>query len=94
MLPGFVRTELISGAPGPRWPPPSTPEQVADAVERAVATKQVNLYVPRIARLSALLPALLPRRVYEPVGKWFGLNTMFHGVDEQARQAYVDRVRA
>lgn len=92
ILPGFVRTELIAGAPGPRWPPPSTPEQVADAVLRAIDTKQVDLYVPRIARLSAVLPALMPRRFYEPLGKWFGLNTMFHGVDERARQAYVDRV--
>lgn len=92
ILPGFVQTELITGAPGPRWPPPAKPEHVAAAVLRAVDTGKVDLYVPRIARLSAVLPALLPRRVYEPLGKAFGLNTMFHGVDPSARKAYRERI--
>lgn len=94
VCPAFVRTELIAGAPGPRWPPPASPDDVGRTVVRALRTGKVDLYVPRIARLSAILPALLPRSIYEPVGKAFGLAQMFTGVDAAARQRYRDRVSA
>jgi len=92
VLPGFVRTELIEGAPGPLWPPPSAPEDVARAVSRALTTGRVDVYVPRIARLSVVLPALLPRRIYEPLGRLFGLTEMFRSVDARAREAYRARI--
>jgi NADP-dependent 3-hydroxy acid dehydrogenase YdfG len=93
VCPAFVRTELIAGAPGPRWPPPVAPEDVARAVSRCIRTGQVDVYVPRIARISAVLPAILPRRVVERIGKVFGLDQMFSGVDHGKRAAYRARMQ-
>ncbi|MEZ4316742.1 MAG: SDR family NAD(P)-dependent oxidoreductase [Myxococcota bacterium] len=92
VCPAFVRTELIQGAPGPRWPPPVAPEDVARAVSRVLRTGQVDAYVPRIARLSVILPAILPRSIVEPVGKLFGLTRMFSAIDHGARAAYSERI--
>jgi NAD(P)-dependent dehydrogenase (short-subunit alcohol dehydrogenase family) len=92
VCPAFVRTELISGAPGPRWPPPVLPDDVARAIVRALRTGAVEVYVPRIARLATVLPAVLPRRVVERLGELFGLTAMFSGTDPTKRAAYAARI--
>ncbi len=92
VMPALVRTELISGTGVPRYPPPVEPEDVADAVVNAVMTLKVDTFVPRIASLSTILPALLPRRVNEWLGEKFGLTDMFATVDPSARKAYRDRI--
>ncbi len=92
VCPAFVQTELIAGAPGPRWPPPVSPDDVARAVSRCIRTGQVDVYVPRIARISAVLPSILPRRVVEGIGRVLGLDRMFSGVDDGKRAAYRARM--
>lgn len=94
VCPALVRTELIAGAPGPRWPPPVAPEDVARAVSRCIRTGRVDVYVPRIARISAILPALLPRRAVEGIGRLLGLDQMFSHVDDTKRAAYRARMQA
>ena len=54
-------------------------------------TGKVDLYVPRLSRVSVVLPALLPRRVYEGLGRWFGIDSIFGDLDEKARAAYRSR---
>lgn len=92
VLPALVDTELIAGAGRPRYPPPLRPDQVADAVLRAIRQRRVEVYVPRFTRISAILPAILPRAIYERVGEAFGLGEMFAHVEADARAAYVRRV--
>lgn len=92
VCPAFVQTELISGAPGPRWPPPVLPDDVARAIVRALDTGAVEVFVPRIAKLTAILPAVLPRRVVERIGALLGLTAMFTGVNERERAAYSARI--
>lgn len=92
VCPAFVQTELISGTPGPRWPPPVLPDDVARAIVRALESRAVEVYVPRIARLAPVFQAVLPRRVSERLGSLFGLTRMFVGVDEAARAAYAARI--
>jgi short-subunit dehydrogenase len=92
VVPSLVRTELISGTGVPRFPPPIAPERVADAVWRVLATGAVDVYVPSIGRLGQVLPALVPRRVYEAVGRLFGIDRMFAHSDAHARQAYASRM--
>lgn len=93
VLPGFVDTELISGAGRPRWPPVVTVEQVAAATVDAIERDRVEVYVPRAAMLSALLPVLLPRFLVERVGRLLGVDRLFVDVDAQARAAYERRAR-
>jgi short-subunit dehydrogenase len=93
ILPALVDTELISGTGRPRYPPPVHPKDVADAVVRALRTGRVEIFVPRFSRLSVLLPALLPRRVYERIGRAFGVAEMFASVDEDGRASYRNRIR-
>lgn len=93
VLPAFVDTELISGTGRPRWPAPLRPEDVAQAVvRRALERRRVEVYVPRLARLSKILPAVLPRPVYERIGVAFGLADMFAQIDPAGRARYVQRV--
>ena len=92
VMPALVDTELISGTGRPRFPPPVKPAAVANAVLRALTTGKVEIFVPRFARLSAILPAILPRRVYERIGRAFGIADMFADVDEKGRASYKQRI--
>lgn len=92
VLPSFVRTELIAGAGVPRWPPVASPEDVAEAVLRALERGTAEVYVPRAARLAAVLPALLPRRLVEGVGRLLGVDRVFAEVDGEARAVYAARL--
>jgi len=92
VMPALVETELISGTGRPRFPPPVQPSDVADAVVRALRTGRVEIFVPRFARLSVILPALLPRRIYERIGRAFGVAEMFAQVDRDGRAAYRERI--
>ena len=92
VMPALVDTELISGTGRPTFPPPVTPEAVAKGVLRAVETGKVDVFVPRMARLSVIVPALFPRSLYERVGKFFNLDGMFQHVDDSAREAYRERI--
>lgn len=92
VLPSFVRTELIAGAGVPRWPPVASPEDVAEAVLRALERGTPEVYVPRSARLAAVLPALLPRRLVEAVGRVLGVDRVFAEVDGEARAGYAARI--
>jgi short-subunit dehydrogenase len=92
VMPGVVRTELIAGAGEPAWPPVAAPEDVAKAVADAIQTKQVDVYVPKVARISVILPAFLPRFALEWIGKKLKIDQMFANVDEKARAAYAKRI--
>lgn len=93
VMPSLVNTELASGARPLVWPPMVQPEDVANAVVRALKTAKVDLFVPRIARVAAVLPAILPRRLSERIGRILGSDSMFSDVDDHARRAYRDRAR-
>ena len=91
VCPALVNTQLISGAGRPRWPPVAQPEDVANATVDAIRHKKPDVYVPRFARLGAILPALFPRAVYERIGKLLFADRMFAKVDAKARAAYATR---
>jgi NAD(P)-dependent dehydrogenase (short-subunit alcohol dehydrogenase family) len=92
VLPSFVNTELTSGTGRVRYPPPVEPGDVAAAVVRALRYGLVDVYVPRFGKLGALLPALLPRRVVERIGRWFGVDRVFREIDHAGRAAYESRI--
>ena len=88
VMPAIVDTELTAGTRRLRWPPPLRPDQVAQATVRAILRDEVDVYVPRVTRLAVVLPALLPRRVYESMGRLFGIADVFEHTDDGARAAY------
>ena len=92
VMPALVDTELISGAGRPSFPPALTPAQVATGVLGALKYGRVEVYLPRFSRLSKILPALTPRSVYEPVGRFLGLDRMFSDVDQSKRSRYRERI--
>ncbi|MCB9686128.1 MAG: SDR family oxidoreductase [Alphaproteobacteria bacterium] len=94
IMPAIVDTELTSGTRSLRYPPRVRPEQVADAVVRALRTGRVDVFVPEFTRLTAVLPILLPRSVVERVGRWFGIDQVFAELDADARRAYDLRMDA
>jgi short-subunit dehydrogenase len=92
VLPSIVKTELTAGTRRMRYPPPVEAADVAAAVVECLRTGQVDVFVPRFSRISVILPALLPRRVVERIGEWFGVRDMFDQVDDGARAAYRARI--
>ena len=94
VCPSLVRTELIAGAGEPLWPKPVAPEDVAETVYQAIVHGRVDNFVPKAGRLSVLLPALLPRRVYEKIGDFLGLNGLFMQIDSKQQARYRERIRS
>jgi short-subunit dehydrogenase len=94
VCPSLVKTELIAGSTEPLWPKAVTAEEVADTVYKAITKRQVANFIPKAGRLSVLLPAILPRRVFEKIGAILGLNSVFFGINKQAREDYRSRIRS
>jgi short-subunit dehydrogenase len=86
-----VNTELMSGAGRVRWPRMQEPDDVARAVVHAIESGEVDVFVPRTARVSVVLQAITPRRFYERVGRMLKVDRMFSSVDEKARSSYFAR---
>ncbi len=93
VLPGLVDTDLLDGVPGLPWPPTASPDDVAVAVLRAIRRGQVEVYVPRGAKLAKVLPAVLPRGFNEAVGRMVGADQVFTSTDHAARAKYAKRVK-
>ncbi|PXX66818.1 short-subunit dehydrogenase [Nocardia tenerifensis] len=96
VLPGIVRTELSAGANMPGWIEPMTtvdPEDVAQAIVRAVATGKPLVTVPR--RLAAIIKSaqLLPYRAQLVVARFTGATTAYAQPDPEIRERYHRRLR-
>ena len=94
VCPSLVETELVAGAGRPIWPPAVSPEDVAKAVVRAIQKKKELVFVPRVARLSIVLPAILPHRVARKIAEVLNMGEMFQQIDDDARSAYRKRARS
>src|SRR5207237_3300671 len=91
VMPYLVNTELASGTRGLRWPPIVEPEDVARAIVSAVKKRRLEVYVPKIGRLTAMLPIILPRPIVDWIGQQMGLNKLFKKVDTTERAPYIER---
>jgi NADP-dependent 3-hydroxy acid dehydrogenase YdfG len=93
IMPAFVNTELISGAKPPKGVPPVEPEDVANAVARAIEKPRAEVFVPgTIVPLIKTAP-LMPEAVSKWLVKAFGMERGFLDHDVEARKDYENRIR-
>lgn len=88
VLPSVVDTELFDGVTAPKWPPKVTPQDVAKAVHSAIKNGDVDVFVPRIARLSMVLDLVLPRFAQDKLRTVLKVSNMFKNVNSAARAEY------
>lgn len=96
VLPGVVRTELSAGANTPRWTEALTtvdPEEVAEAIVRAVGSHRPLVTVPRRMGVTLKAMNLLPYRARGLAEKATGASTAYTQADPVAREAYNERLR-
>jgi NAD(P)-dependent dehydrogenase (short-subunit alcohol dehydrogenase family) len=96
VLPGVVRTELSAGANTPGWTESLTtvdPEDVADAIVRAVGNPRPLVTVPRQMGVTLKAMTLLPRRARGVAERATGASTAYTQADPTAREAYHHRLR-
>lgn len=92
VLPSFTNTDLISGTRGLRGVPTVEPDDVAEAVARALSKRSATVYVPGMLRGSALLHDLLPAKLNDLLARAYGADRVFLEIDPEARRDYNDRI--
>jgi NAD(P)-dependent dehydrogenase (short-subunit alcohol dehydrogenase family) len=92
VLPGIVRTELISGISLPRLLPAVAPEQVAKAIVDSCRDRPAEVHVPRWFAAYEPATALVPRPVIGALRRVLGDDRALK-TDPAERAAYEARVR-
>lgn len=93
ITPAKVTTELASGTDrAARGIPTASPEQVADAVVRAVRLGALEVAVPRYVGVVPTLQSLAPRWLVGRVRRAIGDRRVLEQLDRGARAAYDARI--
>jgi len=93
VYPNLVRTELAVGtkpARGGRW---IDPEEVGEAVAGAIERPRDEVFVPRWLAGVLRFQSALPPRGRDALGRAFGLDKLYTGVDPATRADYERRLR-
>jgi NADP-dependent 3-hydroxy acid dehydrogenase YdfG len=88
VMPYVVNTELGSGLGETRGMSNLEPSEVADAVVEALQLKIVDVYVPKSARRTVTLSALLPRSFSEGLTRAMKADRVLAGADLSTRREY------
>lgn len=94
VMPGLVRTELASGLGDTRGLKPSTPEEVAAEVVKALKVPRFDVYVPRSIAPMVALTGMLPRRGREAFARLLKADQVLSNFDARARATYDARAAA
>ena len=80
VTPGYIDTGMFAGAKAPLLTPILQPEEVAEAILKAVEKNKIPLRKPAIVGLIPVLRGLLPTRLFDlVVGRGFkAYSTMDH----------------
>src|SRR2546423_1493841 len=92
VYPMLVRTELAVGtkpARGGRW---ITPEEVGEAVARAVERPRDEVFVPRWVAGVLRIQSALPPRGRDALARAFGVDKLYTAVDPNTRAEYERRL--
>ncbi len=91
VMPAVVNTELTSGLKEARGVKNIEPEDVAEAIVKALEYPKFDVYVPGYAAGIAKVMMLLPRRGREAVAKALRADRVLAEVDDAKRASYEDR---
>jgi NAD(P)-dependent dehydrogenase (short-subunit alcohol dehydrogenase family) len=94
VMPGIVRTDMVAGYGRTRAFPEIEPEDVGEAIARAVERPRLEVWVPPSLSRTYRVMANLPRRAREAVGRFMGTERIFLDADRTARSAYEARAAA
>ena len=94
VMPGLIRTEMISGFEKPRGTRIVEPEAVADAIVDALCTGREEVFVPRELGPVARLIAGTPPGLADRIKKVLKADSVMAHADLGARTAYVRRLDA
>jgi NAD(P)-dependent dehydrogenase (short-subunit alcohol dehydrogenase family) len=92
VMPSFTATDLIAGTKGTRFVPTVQPEDVADAIARAVAGPVPDVFVPSSVGFIIKTQPLLGRKLRDSINHALGADRTFLEVDQAARAAYASRI--
>jgi NAD(P)-dependent dehydrogenase (short-subunit alcohol dehydrogenase family) len=95
VMPIFVDTDLLAGAPGVRGLPNARPDQVADAVVRVIERPKPKVWVTKYAGAVVSAQNFVPRQVAEALGRLMGAERNFlAAAADPSRRGYEERIRA
>jgi NADP-dependent 3-hydroxy acid dehydrogenase YdfG len=88
VMPFVVNTELGSGLGEARGMSNLEPTDVADAIVEALQMRIVDVWVPKSAKRTNMLTAVLPRSVGEGIARALKADRVLAGADLNTRRAY------
>jgi len=91
VMPAVVNTELASGLQEARGVKNIEPEDVAEAIVKALEHPKFDVYVPAYAAGIAKVMQLLPRAGREALGRALRADKVLADFDAAERAAYEDR---
>jgi short-subunit dehydrogenase len=92
VMPGLIRTDMISGFEKPRGTRIVGPETVADAIVDALRSGREEVFVPRELGPIARLIAGTPPGIADRVKKLLKADSVMAHADMGARTAYTQRM--
>jgi NAD(P)-dependent dehydrogenase (short-subunit alcohol dehydrogenase family) len=93
VMPSFTSTELILGTKGVRFLPTVKPEDVADAIVKAIEKPVPDVYVPKMLGPIVWSAPLTGRRWRDFVNHLLKADRTFLEVDQGARAKYDARIK-
>jgi NAD(P)-dependent dehydrogenase (short-subunit alcohol dehydrogenase family) len=95
VMPIFVDTDLLSGAPGVRGLPKQRPDRVAGAVVRLIERPKPKVWVTKYAGTVVSAQNFVPHQVAEAFGRLMGAErTFLAAAADPIRRGYEERIRA
>jgi NAD(P)-dependent dehydrogenase (short-subunit alcohol dehydrogenase family) len=92
VMPSFTSTELILGTKGTRLIPTVTPEDVADAIVKAIETRKPDVYVPKMLGPMVWSAPLIGRKLRDFMNHMIRADRTFLEVDQSQRSVYETRI--
>ncbi|WP_280341895.1 SDR family oxidoreductase [Nocardia neocaledoniensis] len=92
VMPSFTNTELIAGTAGTKFIGNLEPEEVAEAIVAAVATRKPDVYLPGVLGAVLWSQPLIGRRLRDWMNRLIGADSAFLSFDATARRGYDSRI--